>query len=49
MGISPEGIGTVGMIVNFIVALAVSKYTKTPPADIEELVENIRIPRFGNE
>jgi cation/acetate symporter len=49
MGISPEGIGTVGMIVNFIVALAVSKYTKTPPADIEELVENIRIPRSGNE
>src|SRR6056297_1752167 len=48
MGISPEGIGTVGMIVNFIVALAVSKYTKTPPADIEELVENIRIPRSGN-
>jgi len=47
MGISPEGIGTVGMIVNFIVALAVSKYTKTPPADIEELVENIRIPRSG--
>jgi len=49
MGISPEGIGTVGMVVNFIVALAVSKYTKTPPADIEELVENIRIPRSGNE
>jgi len=49
LGISPEGIGTVGMIVNFIVALAVSKYTKTPPADIEELVENIRIPRSGNE
>lgn len=47
MGISPEGIGTVGMIVNFLVALAVSKYTRKPPADIEELVENIRIPRAG--
>lgn len=49
MGISPEGIGTVGMIVNFMVALTVSKYTKKPPADIEELVENIRIPRSGKE
>lgn len=47
MGISPEGIGTVGMIVNFVIALAVSKYTRKPPADIEELVENIRIPRAG--
>ena len=47
MGISPEGIGTVGMIVNFVIALTVSKYTKKPPADIEELVENIRIPRAG--
>jgi len=47
MGISPEGIGTVGMIVNFVIALTVSKYTRKPPADIEELVENIRIPRAG--
>ena len=47
MGISPEGIGTVGMIVNFVIALTVSKYTKKPPADIEALVENIRIPRAG--
>lgn len=44
-GISPEGIGTLGMIINFAIAFIVSKFTKEPPADIQELVENIRIPR----
>ncbi len=43
-GISPEGIGTVGMLLNFAVALGVAKFTKRPPVEIQELVENIRIP-----
>ncbi|MEX2574577.1 MAG: sodium:solute symporter family protein [Balneolaceae bacterium] len=43
-GISPEGIGTLGMILNFGVALVVAKFTKNPPAEIQELVENIRVP-----
>ncbi len=45
MGISAEGIGTVGMIINFIVTLAVSQMTPPPPEEIQELVENIRFPR----
>jgi cation/acetate symporter len=44
-GISPEGIGTLGMIINFIVALTVNKFTPEPPANIQEIVEDIRIPR----
>ncbi len=44
-GISPEGIGTLGMLLNFAVALSVAKFTKKPPQHIQELVENIRIPR----
>jgi len=43
-GISPEGIGTVAMIVNFIVALVVNKFTPEPPDEVQEIVENIRIP-----
>ncbi len=43
-GISPEGIGTLGMILNLIVALVVVRFTKSPPKDIQDLVENIRIP-----
>ncbi|MCH8546772.1 MAG: cation acetate symporter [Cryomorphaceae bacterium] len=44
-GISPEGFGTVGAMVNFIVALVVMSFTKAPPADVQDLVEDIRIPR----
>ncbi len=44
-GISPEGIGTLGMILNFIVATVVSKVTAPPPAEIQELVESIRVPK----
>lgn len=43
-GISPEGFGTVAMIVNFTVALCVSKFTPKPPKEVQEIVENIRIP-----
>ena len=44
-GISPEGIGTIGMLLNFIVAIVVSRLTAPPPAEIQELVESIRVPR----
>lgn len=43
-GISPEGFGTVAMIVNFVVAIIVSKFTPSPPIEVQEIVENIRIP-----
>tara|TARA_Y200000002_G_scaffold139158_1_gene114725 strand:+ start:1909 stop:3573 length:1665 start_codon:yes stop_codon:yes gene_type:complete len=43
-GISPEGFGTLAMIVNFIVSLTVCKFTSEPPKKIQELVEKIRIP-----
>jgi cation/acetate symporter len=44
-GISPEGIGVVGMLLNIAIALAVSAVTSPPPMHIQELVENIRVPR----
>ncbi len=43
-GISPEGFGTVAMLANFIVAVLVSVFTPEPPEDVQEIVENIRIP-----
>lgn len=44
-GISPEGIGSIGMLLNTVVALTVSKFSPAPPPEIQELVERIRIPR----
>jgi cation/acetate symporter len=44
-GISPEGIGTLGMLFNFAVALVISRFTAAPPERIQHLVEDIRIPR----
>ena len=44
-GISPEGIGFVGMFINFIIAFAVSSKTSPPPSEVQEMVENIRIPK----
>ncbi|MCY4402740.1 MAG: cation acetate symporter [Candidatus Poribacteria bacterium] len=43
-GISPEGIGTLGMVLNFIVATIVSAFTAQPPADVQAMVEEIRVP-----
>ncbi|RKQ50531.1 cation/acetate symporter [Roseivirga pacifica] len=45
-GISPEGIGTLGMLINFVVALVVSRFTRPTPQAIKELVEMIRYPRM---
>lgn len=44
-GVSPEGIGTLGMVLNFVVALAVSRVTAPPPEHIQHIVEDIRVPR----
>jgi cation/acetate symporter len=44
-GISPEGIGAVGMVLNFIVAFAVSKVTAEPPEHIQHMIEDIRVPK----
>jgi cation/acetate symporter len=44
-GISPEGIGTVGMVINFAVMYVVSKLTKEPPQHVQDMVQNLRYPR----
>jgi cation/acetate symporter len=44
LNISPEGIGTVGMLINFIVTYVVSRLTPEPPLAIQEMVENLRSP-----
>jgi len=44
-GISPEGIGVIGMCLNFVVMISVSYMTAPPPERIQQLVENIRVPR----
>jgi cation/acetate symporter len=49
LGISPEGIGTVGMLLNFAVTMGVSRVTPPPPAQIQVLVDLIRIPRGAGE
>ena len=43
-GISPEGIGTIGMLLNFSIAIVVSRLTAEPPQSVQDLVDNIRIP-----
>ncbi|MEO0894973.1 MAG: sodium:solute symporter family protein [Bacteroidota bacterium] len=48
-GISAQGIGTVGMFVNLIVTLVVSRLTPAPSAEIQQIVEDIRIPRGAGE
>ena len=44
-GISPEGIGAIGMALNFAVAIAVASVTRPTPPEVRELVEAIRIPK----
>lgn len=50
-GISPEGIGTIGMVLNFVVTVLVSLATPRPPKEIRDLVDRVRIPRaaFGEK
>jgi cation/acetate symporter len=48
-GISPQGIGTVGMAVNFAITWSVSRFTPAPPAQVQVLVDLIRVPRGAGE
>ena len=48
-GISPEGFGTIAMCVNFLISIVISKFTPAPPEDVQEIVENIRIPSGAGE
>jgi cation/acetate symporter len=43
-GVSPEGIGTLGMLINFAVTVVVSRLTPPPPAEIQAMVEDLRSP-----
>lgn len=49
LGISPEGIGTVGMLINFVVSFIVAKITPAPPEDIQELVDSLRYPKGAGD
>lgn len=48
-GTSPEGFGTIAMFVNVVVSIVVSRLTAAPPKEVQELVENIRIPSGAGE
>ena len=48
-GIKPEGIGTLGMLINLVVSLVVSRLTPAPSQEVQQLVEDIRIPRGSGE
>lgn len=43
-GVSPEGIGTLGMLINFVITWVVSRLTPPPPLEIQEMVEMLRTP-----
>jgi cation/acetate symporter len=44
LGISPEGIGFIGMLLNIGAAFAVSRFSPPPPPKVQDLVDDIRIP-----
>ena len=44
LGLSDQAIGTVGMLLNFVVTLVVSRMTVPPPLEIQEMVEELRKP-----
>jgi cation/acetate symporter len=48
-GISPEGFGTIAMLANFAVALSVKMFTPDAPQEVQDIVENIRIPSGAGE
>jgi cation/acetate symporter len=49
LGISPEGFGTIAMMLNFIVSIIIMQFTKSPPQEVQDIVENIRIPSGAGE
>ncbi|WGL16494.1 cation acetate symporter [Microbulbifer bruguierae] len=48
-GISPEGIGTLGMLLNFAVAVVVARFTAEAPKEVQQLVADIRFPKGAGE
>ncbi|MCK8523430.1 cation acetate symporter [Aquimarina sp. D1M17] len=48
-GTSPEGFGTIAMVVNVVVSVIVSRMTPEPPKEVQEIVEDIRIPSGAGE
>jgi len=48
-GISPEGFGSVAMLLNFIVSITIMKFTPPPPQEVQDIVERIRIPSGAGE
>ncbi|HYE99039.1 MAG TPA: cation acetate symporter, partial [Planctomycetota bacterium] len=48
-GVSAEGIGAVGMVLNLVSTVVVSRLTEPPPADIQRLVELVRVPRGAGQ
>jgi cation/acetate symporter len=49
MGIQPESFGAVGAVINFVVAIIISKVTAPPPEHIQHLVEDIRVPKGAGQ
>ena len=49
LGVSPEGFGTIAMLINLIVSISVANFTASPPEKIIKLVENIRLPSDDEE
>ena len=48
-GISPEGFGSMAMLLNFIVSITIMKFTPEPPKNVQDIVEQIRIPSGAGE
>ena len=48
-GISPEGFGSIAMVINFVVSIVVCHFTAAPPKAVQDIVENIRIPSGAGE
>ena len=49
LGVSPEGFGSIAMLVNFVVSIIVNRFTDPVPEEVQEIVENIRIPSGAGE
>ena len=49
LGVSPEGVGAIGMVINFAITIAVSLFTREPSPEVQALVEEARHPRVGGE
>ena len=48
-GISPEGIGSIGMLLNFACCFVVSSFTPAPPKEVQALIQDIRIPKGAGQ